>query len=66
VASDFAIALSSMTSVWESLLATHVPDAEGRCKECRWQTRAADRWPCSVHDVAAAARDVAAESQGGR
>jgi hypothetical protein len=55
-----------MPSVWEALLAAHVPDEEGRCKECRWQTRSADRWPCNVHDVAAAARDIAVQPQGRR
>jgi hypothetical protein len=59
-----AIALAPMREVWQVLLATHVPDREGRCLACRWQTRAADQWPCNVYLVAAAAQRVAATRQG--
>jgi hypothetical protein len=54
-----AAALAPMREVWQVLLATHVPDRDGRCMACRWQTRAADRWPCNVYLLAAAAQRVA-------
>jgi hypothetical protein len=62
--STAAIALAPMREVWQVLLATHVPDREGRCLACRWQTRAADKWPCGVYLLAAAAQRVAASRQG--
>jgi hypothetical protein len=62
--SSTAVALAPMREVWQSLLATHVPDREGRCLACRWQTRAADKWPCGVYLLAAAAQRVAASRQG--
>jgi hypothetical protein len=34
--------------VRERLRAAHVPDAEGRCRACRSQTRMAPRWPCAL------------------
>jgi hypothetical protein len=52
-----------MEQVWRELLAEHVPDREGRCSACRWQTRPADRWPCNVYGVAAAAQRVASARQ---
>jgi hypothetical protein len=48
-----------MVEVWQRLLAEHVPDRQGRCVSCRWQTRSADRWPCNVYSLAAAAQRVA-------
>lgn len=57
--SALAVALAPMPEAWQRLLAEHVPDAQGRCVACRWQTRAADRWPCVVYDLAAAAQRVA-------
>lgn len=57
--SSAATALAPMADVWQRLLAEHVPDRQGRCVGCRWQTRAADRWPCNVYDLAAAAQRVA-------
>jgi hypothetical protein len=62
--SSAAIALAPMVQVWSALLAAHVPDREGRCAVCRWQTRAADKWPCGVYLLAAAAQRVAATRQG--
>lgn len=59
-----AVALAPMVQVWRALLAVHLPDKEGRCTACRWQTRSADRWPCNVYSLAAAARRVAAMRQG--
>jgi hypothetical protein len=61
--SDTARALAPMVQVWSALLAAHVPDREGRCVVCRWQTRAADKWPCGVYLLAAAAQRVAATRQ---
>ncbi|MGH3586221.1 MAG: hypothetical protein ACRDQ0_07835 [Pseudonocardia sp.] len=63
--STAAIALAPMVQVWTTLLAAHVPDREGRCVACRWQTRAADKWPCAVYLLSAAAQRVAAMSQEG-
>lgn len=57
--SGIAVALAPMEQVWQKLLAEHVPDREGKCSACRWQTRSADSWPCRVHDVASAARRLA-------
>jgi hypothetical protein len=57
--STIAVALAPMVKVWSALLAEHVPDRDGRCTACRWQTRSADRWPCNVYDLAAAAQRVA-------
>jgi hypothetical protein len=62
--SSTAVALAPMREVWQVLLATHVPDREGRCLACRWQTRAADKWPCGVYLLAAAAQRVAAAHKG--
>jgi hypothetical protein len=59
VPSATATALAPMVEAWRALLAVHVPDTEGRCSACRWQTRSADRWPCNVYLVAAAAERVA-------
>lgn len=58
--STIAVALAPMVQVWRALLAEHVPDRDGRCTACRWQTRSAERWPCNVHYLAAAAQRVAA------
>jgi hypothetical protein len=57
--SSAATALAPMVEVWQRLLAEHVPDRQGRCVSCRWQTRSADRWPCNVYSLAAAAQRVA-------
>jgi hypothetical protein len=62
--SAVAAALAPMVQVWRALLAEHLPDREGRCQACRWQTRSADRWPCNVYSLAAAAQRVAAACQG--
>jgi hypothetical protein len=63
VPSSTAAALAPMREVWQVLLATHVPDRDGRCMACRWQTRSADRWPCSVYSLAFAAQRVAQHAQ---
>jgi hypothetical protein len=62
--SSTAVALAPMREVWQALLATHVPDRDERCMACRWQTRAADKWPCGVYLLAAAAQRVATSRQG--
>jgi hypothetical protein len=62
--SALAVALAPLVQVWRSLLAEHVPDRDGRCAACRWQTRLADRWPCNLYVVSAAARRVARARQG--
>ncbi|MGH8966007.1 MAG: hypothetical protein ACRDXB_11870 [Actinomycetes bacterium] len=64
-ASTIAMALAPLVEMWRTLLATHVPDREGRCTACRWQTRSADPWPCTVYDVAAAAQQVASRRRAG-
>lgn len=56
-----AAALEPMEGVWRKLLAEHVEDGHGRCAACRWQTRAADRWPCNIHLLAAGAQRLARE-----
>jgi hypothetical protein len=60
--SSAATALAPMAEVWQRLLTEHVPDRQGRCVACKWQTRAADRWPCAVYDLAAAAQRAATTS----
>ncbi|MGH8966829.1 MAG: hypothetical protein ACRDXB_16080, partial [Actinomycetes bacterium] len=60
--SPAAVALAPMGEVWQRLLAEHVPDREARCVSCRWQTRAADQWPCGLYVLAAAAQRVATTS----
>lgn len=62
--SALAVALAPMVELWRRLIAAHVPDREGRCSECRWQTRSADRWPCAVYDLAVAAQRVATTRNG--
>jgi hypothetical protein len=62
--SPAAVALAPMVAVWQRLLTEHVPDRQGRCVACRWQTRAADKWPCAVYLLAAAAQRVATTGQG--
>jgi hypothetical protein len=62
--SSTAAALAPMREVWQVLLATHVPDRDGRCMACRWQTRSADRWPCDLYALAAAAQRVAPTLRG--
>ena len=57
--SAIAVALAQMPQVWRALLAEHVPDAQRRCSACRWQTRAADPWPCALYAVAEAAQRAA-------
>lgn len=57
--SSTAEALAPMRQVWQVLLAAHVPDLDGRCMACRWQTRSPDRWPCNVYSLASAAQRAA-------
>jgi hypothetical protein len=59
-----AAALAPMVQVWSALLAAHLPDRDRRCVACRWQTRAADRWPCDIYLLAAAAQRVATTPPG--
>lgn len=63
-ASSVAQVLAPMTGVWTRLLADHVADADDRCSACRWQTRAADAWPCDLYLIADAARRISAVSRG--
>ena len=65
MASEIALALAAMPEVCDALLAAHVRASDGCCAKCRWQTRAADRWPCTVYSIAAAARAIAAEERPG-
>jgi hypothetical protein len=60
--SSAATALAPMAEVWQRLLAEHVPDRQGRRVGCQWQTRSADRWPCNLYSLAAAAEQVATTS----
>jgi hypothetical protein len=56
-----ARALAPMAGLWRRLLQEHVSDGTGRCVRCRWQTRAAEHWPCRVNLLAAAAQRCHAE-----
>lgn len=53
--------LAGMPSVWRSLLAGHVADADGRCRGCRSQTGAGSKWPCTLYRAAAQAQLLAGE-----
>lgn len=64
--SALAAALAPMQEVWQGLLTMHVPDRDGRCMACRWQTRSADQWPCNVYFLAAAAQRAACTPTPGR
>ncbi|MGI5127750.1 hypothetical protein ACQEVB_13140 [Pseudonocardia sp. CA-107938] len=48
---------------WARLIELHVADQDGRCRGCRSQLRAAERWPCALHLVATTARDLARPDQ---
>jgi hypothetical protein len=49
----------SQPEVWRSLLAKHVPDANGRCQACRQSSRGAPLSPCNLWLVADHARRLA-------
>ncbi len=50
--------LAPMVDVWQRLLDQHVPDLAGRCRTCTKGGTGLPsvRWPCSLHDIADAAR----------
>jgi hypothetical protein len=51
-----AAVIADMPGVWRRLLAAHVPDRLGRCSGCRSATGSGERWPCSLHRIAADAQ----------
>lgn len=50
--------MAGMPGVWRRLLAAHVPDRFGRCSACRSATNSGERWPCSLHRIAAQAEQL--------
>jgi hypothetical protein len=48
--------MAGMPGVWRRLLSAHVPDRLGRCRGCRSDTGSGERWPCSLHRIAAEAQ----------
>jgi hypothetical protein len=48
--------MADMPGVWRRLLAAHVADRLGRCRGCRSDTGSGERWPCSLHRIAAEAQ----------
>jgi hypothetical protein len=50
--------MAGMPEVWRRLLAAHVPDRLGRCTACRNSSGSGERWPCSLHRIAADAQRV--------
>jgi hypothetical protein len=54
---DEAVAIvAGWPRVVERLLAAHVAGGDGRCVVCGGNGRPAPRWPCSVAELAVAAR----------
>lgn len=49
---SFAAVLAGMPDLLQRALAEHVPDAAGRCRECRTTTGAAAHWPCAMRMLA--------------
>jgi hypothetical protein len=48
---SFAAVLAAMPDLLARALAEHVPDPEGRCRECREEGTAA-AWPCAMRLLA--------------
>lgn len=48
--------MAGMPEVWRRLLAAHVADRTGRCAACRNTSGSGERWPCSLHHIAAEAQ----------
>lgn len=43
---------------WRWLLAKHVADDTGHCEACRWASRGAPVWPCTLRFVAEEAQRI--------
>lgn len=43
---------------WRWLLAKHIADEDGRCGACRWASRGAPMWPCTLRFVAEEAQRI--------
>jgi hypothetical protein len=55
--------MAGMPEVWRTLLVAHVPDRFGHCTTCRHNVSgSAQRWPCSLHQIASEAQRVAERS----
>ncbi|NMI01843.1 hypothetical protein [Pseudonocardia acidicola] len=55
-AGPMADVLADMPEVWGRLLAEHIPDRLGRCTACRNVSGSGVRWPCTLQQIAVAAR----------
>jgi hypothetical protein len=44
--------------IWRKLLVEHVADSSGRCRACRYASRAAACWPCNLWGIADQARQL--------
>lgn len=58
-----AVALADMPDVVAALLRDHVPDALGRCRACGTPGTGTPyvRYPCSLREIAEAARKIRAQ-----
>ena len=50
--------LAPMVEVWQRLLALHLPDRTGRCRNCTQGGTGlpGTQWPCALHGIAELAR----------
>jgi hypothetical protein len=55
-AMPMADVMADMPGVWRRLLSAHVADRLGRCRGCRSDGGSGERWPCSLHRIAAEAQ----------
>ena len=55
---SMAVVMSEMPDVWRRVLAEHVPDAQGNCREC-FHAGGRASWPCQTYRIAEEAKWVA-------
>lgn len=50
--------MSAMPDVWRRVLAEHVPDERGHCRECRSAQGVSAPWPCLTYGIAEQAKQI--------
>ena len=55
---SMAVVMSEMPDLWRKVLAEHVPDAQGNCREC-FHAGGRASWPCQTYRIAEEAKWVA-------
>lgn len=50
--------MSAMPDVWRRVLAEHVPDQRGQCRECRNAQGVSAPWPCVTRGIAEQAKQI--------